>query len=420
MVPRLIGGPTRYAQFDRYLLGIGVLWIGCGVVFVALGGPLASLLTGTHAARSIAREAFLLLWPAAGAQLVTALCAAMLAVLGRYGQAAAGYVAGSIATVGAFLALADPLGINAVTLALLIGALVTATPVLWSLLRDGWRPRLRVAAAGASRRAAFVLLGAASVAGPQLLFVIGMAAAASLGSGVQTTFSYGFFGTQVLVSVLAGSVSIVAAAPIAAGWNRDPASLDASIERGFRLAVLILVPCVAAVALIGADVAGTVLSGFASGEVGAVVRSFLALSPLILAAQATAIPLVALYALGRHAQIASLAIGVAALQAGLATAAAAVGGIVALGVATSISSLAFAAGLYALLYGRRRAIYEGYRRMIDLLCVGAPAAACFVAPAVLGVSSALTLVIGLVLLTPLLVSRAPRRGNPGAGAVRPD
>jgi hypothetical protein len=34
VVPRLIGGSTRFAQFDRYLLGLGVLWLGCGVVLV--------------------------------------------------------------------------------------------------------------------------------------------------------------------------------------------------------------------------------------------------------------------------------------------------------------------------------------------------------------------------------------------------
>jgi peptidoglycan biosynthesis protein MviN/MurJ (putative lipid II flippase) len=220
--------------------------------------------------------------------------------------------------------------------------------------------------------------------------------------------------------VLAGSVSIVAAAPIAAGWDRDPRSLGGSIERAFRLAVLILVPCVAAVALIGSDIAGRLLSSFGSSEVRAAINSFLALSPLILAAQATAIPLVALYALHRHAAITRLAIGAAALQAGLATGAVAVGGIVALGVATSISSLAFAAGLYVLLYGCRLAIHEGYRRMMDLLSVGVPAAACFVAPAVLGVGRGLTLVIGLVLLALLLVSRALWRRDPSAEAVRPE
>ena len=420
VVPRLIGGPARYTEFDRYLCAIGVLWIGLGVVFVALGGPLASLLTGTSAARSTARDAFLVLWPAAGAQLVAALGAAMLGVLGSYGHAAAGYVAGSLASVGAFVALADPLGINSVAVALLIGALVTATPVLWSLLRRRWRPPLRGAADGTERRAALILLGAASVAAPQLLYVIGVAAAASLGSGTQTAFSYGFAGVQVLVSVLAGSVSIVAAAPIAASWDRDPRSLGGSIERGFRLAVLILVPCIAAVALIGSDVAGRLLSGFSSSEVRAVISSFFALSPLILAAQASAIPLVALYALHRHAAVTSLAIGAAALQIVLATGAVAVGGIVTLGVATSISSLAFAAGLYVLLYGCRLAIREGFRRIIDVISVGVPAAACFVAPSILGVGKGLTLVIGLVLLAPLLVSRALRRRDPSAEAARPE
>ena len=396
VVPRLIGGSTRFEQFDRYLLGLGVLWLGCGVVLVPLGGPLASLLTGTHEARTTARDAFLVLWPAAGAQLFAALGAAMLGVLGRYGQAATGYVMGSLVTVGAFLVLAGPLGVKAIALTLLVGALVTAAPVLWGLVRSGWHPRPRAEASGAGHRAILVLVGAASVAAPQLLYVIGMAAAASLGTGAPTTFSYGFLGTQVFVSVLAGSVSIVAAAPIAANWDRDPASLDAPIRRGFRVAVLVLVPAVAAVALIGADVASPLLSGFGSSDLNAVLRAFLSLTPSILAAQATAIPLVALYALQRHAHIAGLAVGVAILQAGLAAGAVAVGGIVALGLATSLSSLAFAGGLYAILYGHL-AIRQGWQRVVDLARVGVPAAACFGAPAILGARGPLALAIGLVL-----------------------
>jgi peptidoglycan biosynthesis protein MviN/MurJ (putative lipid II flippase) len=249
---------------------------------------------------------------------------------------------------------------------------------------------------GAGHRAILVLVGAASVAAPQLLYVIGMAAAASLGTGAPTTFSYGFLGTQVFVSVLAGSVSIVAAAPIAANWDRDPASLDGPIGRGFRLAILVLVPAVAAVALIGADVASPLLSGFGSSDLNAVLHAFLSLTPSILAAQATAIPLVALYALQRHTQIAGLAVGVAILQAGLAAGAVAVGGIVALGLATSMSSLAFAGGLYAILYGHL-AIRQGWQRVVDLARVGVPAAACFGAPAILGARGPLALAIGLVL-----------------------
>ena len=149
--------------------------------------------------------------------------------------------------------------------------------------------------------------------------------------------------------------------------------LTAPIERGFRLAVLILVPAVAAVAFaIGADVASPLLSGFESSDIDAVIRAFLALTPTILAAQATAIPLVALYALHRHVRIAGLAVVVAILQAGLAAGAVTVGGIVALGLATSISSLAFAGGLYALLYGRQ-ATREGRRRVVDLAQVGVAA-----------------------------------------------
>ncbi len=411
VVPRLIRGETRYAPFNRYLLGLGVLWLGCGIVFVPLGGPLASLLTGSHVARSTARDAFLVLWPAAGAQLVAALGAAMLGVLGRFGQAAGGYVAGSLSTVVAFLVLAGPLGVDAVAVALLIGSVVTAMPVLWGLLAAGWRPQFGAARHGAARRAGLMLVGAASVAAPQLQYVIAMAAAPRLGAGAPTSFSYGFLGTQVLVSVLAGSVSIVAAAPIATGWDRDPASLSPVVGRGFRLAVLILVPVIAGVALVGPAVAAPVLSGFGSHHVDDVIGAFLAMTPAILAAIATAVPLVALYALHRHAEIACLAIVVALLQAGLAAAAVTVGGIVELGLATSVSSLTFAAGLYGLLY-RRDALHEGAARVADLVRVGLLPAACFAIPWVAGARGALAFVLGLVLFSvALVVTRLPARAG---------
>jgi O-antigen/teichoic acid export membrane protein len=200
----------------------------------------------------------------------------------------------------------------------------------------------------------------------------------------------------VFVSVLAGSLSIVLAAPIASGWDRRPASLSGQIADAFGLSLLVLVPAVAAIALIGDEVAAPLLSGFTDEQIDKVIHAFLALSPSILAAQATAIPLVALYALHRHAPIARLALGAAVLQVGLAVAAVASDGIVALAAATSLSSLAFAGGLYVLLYGRGAAS-EGRRRAWDFLRIGVPAAACFVVPALTGLPDGLALVVGLAL-----------------------
>lgn len=404
VVPRLVGGPDRFSGFDAFVAALGVLWLGCGVVLVPLGGPLADLLTGTADAQSTARDAFLVLWPAAGAQLFAALGAAMLGVLGRYGEAAAGYVAGSVATVAAFLALAGPLGVGSVAVALLIGAAVTAIPVVHALVGARWRPR--AGTAGVGRRAGLVLVGAASVAAPQLLYVIAMAAAAHIETGAPTTFSYGFFATQVFVSMLAGSLSIVLAAPIASGWDRRPASLSGQIGDAFGLSLLVLVPAVAVIALVGDDIAAPLLSGFTDEQIDAVIRAFLALSPSILAAQATAIPLVALYALHRHAPIARLAVGAAVLQVGLAAAAVVSDGIVALAAATSVSSLAFAGGLYALLYGRA-AVGEAGRRLWDLARIGVPVAACFVVPALTRIPDAVALVVGLALFALLVALALP-------------
>lgn len=396
VVPRLVGGAGPFARFDRFVVALAVLWLGVGVAFVPLGGILADALTSTAAAQAAARTAFVVLWPAAGAQLIAALGAAMLGVLGQYTSAALGYVAGSIVSVATFVGLAGPLGVDAVAPALLAGSVVTATPIVWGLARSGWRPRLRGSAPGVWPRASMVLMGAASVAAPQLLYVIGMAAAGHLGPGAPTTFSYGFFGSQVFVSMLAGSLSIVIAASLSASWDRDPRSLAVPVSNAFRLSLLILAPSLAAIALVGRQVAAPVLAGFTAHEVDAAIRTLLALSPMILAAQATSIGLVALYAMHRHAAIVVVALGATVLQAVLCVLAVPIDRITAIAGATSISAVAFAAGLYVLLYGAG-AVAEGGRRVLDIVRIGLPAAACFALAGLISGSRWIDLALGLVL-----------------------
>ncbi|MGZ6707640.1 MAG: hypothetical protein ACXVFN_11930 [Solirubrobacteraceae bacterium] len=397
VVPRLVGGATTFERFDRFVAALAVLWVATGIAFIPLGGLLADAITSTSAAQTTARTAFIVLWPAAGAQLIAALGAAMLGVLGRYTGAAASYVAGSLCSVAAFLVLAGPLGVDAVAPALLAGSVVVAAPIVAGLVRSGWRPRPRASAPGVWPRTWIVLMGAASLALPQLLYVLAMAAAGHLGPGAPTTFSYGFFGSQVFVSMLAGSLSIVLAAPLAATWDRDPRSLAVPVSNAFRLSLLILGPSLAAIVLVGRQVAAPILAGFTAAQIDSAIHALLALSPMILAAQATSIGLVALYALHRHAAIVVVALGATVLQAVLCVLAVPVHRITAIAGATSISAVVFAAGLYLLLYGGAGAVTEGGRRLLDLVRIGVPAAACFALAALISPSRWVDLVLGLAL-----------------------
>jgi peptidoglycan biosynthesis protein MviN/MurJ (putative lipid II flippase) len=396
LVPRLLGGTSRFERFDNFLGTAVVIWLATGVVFVAAGAPLADLLTGQSTARDAAQEALLILFPATAAQLFAALAAAMLGVLGHYLGAAAVYAAGSIATLLCYLALVSSLGVRAVPVALLCGSFATALPLLWQMVAAGWRPRLASSAGGAVRRVGLLLAGASSIAVPQILYVITLSFASGIGEGAATVYSYAFFALGVVVASVASSVSIVLAAPLAATWDRRPSSLRIHVDRSLRFSLLLLAPVAAAAALIGDDAASFVLRGFTDSEIQRTVECFLLLFPAILAAMATAIPLIALYALERHNALAAITVPVIACHVVVSMLAVELDGLLALAGAASLSAVLFAGGIYRLLYGRaagNEAAHVGW----ETLRVGVPAATCFVVPALAGAPDVVTLVVGCAL-----------------------
>ena len=347
IVGRLV--QARFSGFDAFVAGIGVLTAVTGIVFVGLGGALGGLLTAGLAspARDTAAEALLILWPAAALQLLAALAAAMLGVLDNFTRAAIAYGAGSVGSILAFLALSPVLGIEATPVAVLIGSLITAAPLLAGVRRAGWRPGR---AAGAARHAGLVLLGAGPVALAQALYLITAAIAARGGEGLLTTYSYGYFAHQLLLALVASSLSIVLAAPIAESWDRRPASLRPHIEAVMRAGLLVLVPLVATGALLGDEVAGALLTKFDDAQINALVEVFVALAPAVVFAQALAVPLVALYALGRYAAATMVGIPVLALHAALSLGVVDTGDLTGLALMSSLSSMLFSAALAALLY----------------------------------------------------------------------
>lgn len=380
IVGRLVDGATRFAGFDAFLAAVGVLALGSGVLFVALGDVLAGLLTENPVSRATAADALRLLWPAATLQLIAALAAAMLGVLGDFGRAALALGAGSLTSIVAFLALAPALEIDAISVGLVLGAVVTAVPLLASLARVGWRPRR---GGPALRGAGLVLLGAGPVALAQIVYLVSAAAAARGGAGEVTVYSYGYFAHGLVLALLASSVSIVLAAPIAATWDRDAASLRPHVETVLRAGLVLLVPAVAAVALLGHEVTAAVLPKFSDGEVDDVVGVFLALAPAVVFTQAIAVPLVALFAQGDYAKAAAVGVPVVILHAVVSLALAG-SDLVTLALIASGTSLVFSTCLAAALFGRA----TGAFLMVvvrEIAAVALPAAVAFgVAVLVLG------------------------------------
>lgn len=421
VVPRLLpeheppaAGAPSFEAFNRYLAAVLLIFVVFGVVFVALGDPLSDVLTGDAEAHSTARTALAILWPAAGFQLFAALSAAMLGLLGDYVLAAVSYSVGGLTSIGAFLAMEGALGIDSLPVAVLIGSAVTAVPLAVALWRAGWRPALsglRESAAGAG----MIAVASLATVQLQLMYLISIAFAARLEEGAVTIFSYAFFGLGLLIALVASSVPIVFAAPLAATWDRDPASLRPFQDDVFRTGLMVLVPMIAAAALLGDDIGRTLLAEFSEADVQATVRTFLILSGLAVVAVALAIPVTALFTQGRYRAMALLTVPVLAVYVALSAAAATTDSLYWLAAAMPVAWLGFGLCLLALLYG------PGFLRIAghlgwEAVRLGVPAAACFAAPAALlhdgsAAGDIAAFVLGLILYGALVAWFMPAYRN---------
>jgi peptidoglycan biosynthesis protein MviN/MurJ (putative lipid II flippase) len=387
-------GSPSFDAFNRFFAAVLVSVALLGVVFGALGDPLASLLTADDEAQSTARTALAILWPAAGFHLFAALAAAMLGVLGDYVLAAVSYAVGGISSIVAFLALEGSLGIDSLPVAVLIGAGVTAAPLALALARAGWRPAL-ADVRGSTRRAGVLGLSSPPMVLMQLMYLISIAFAARLEEGAVTVFSYAFFGLGLLIALVASSIPIVFAAPLAATWDRDPESLRPHVDAVFRTGLMVLVPAVAAAALVGDDAGRVLLAEFTDGEVEQTVRTFLVLSGSAIVAEALAIPVTALFTLGRYGSMALLSLPVLGAYAALSAIASTADSLYWLAAVMPACLLGFALGMLALLHGRNWAPVAG-RLGWEVLRMAAPAVPFVIAAAAFsGISDWVAYAVGL-------------------------
>lgn len=386
VVAIIVASPNHYRAFDRLLGSAALVFAATGVVFVGLGETFAALATGSlpEASRSVATHALLVLWPAAGAQLFAALAAAMLGVLGNFTRAAFAYAAGGITSIAAFLALEPVLGIDSLAVAVLLGSAVAAVPLAIALMRTGWRPDPGSVfhLLGNLRLTGVLIVACAFFLTGQVAFVISLAFAARLGEGTVTTYTYAFLALSLLIALVGSSVSTVLAAPFAATWDRDPKTLTPHARAVFTVALLILAPVFAAAALIGDELGELLLRGLTAQEIERTVDVFLLLSPVALLAAAIAVPLIGFLTLGRYGHLALLSLAVIVLHAGLSLAAIELGGVRALAVAATASSLAGAALLLVLVYGRSISLFA-FALGREAIMIGLLGASCFGASTVL-------------------------------------
>ena len=385
IVARLAEAPSRFERFNRFCGATAVIFVVSGLIFVPLGATVASVFAGSlpPEAASTVRETLLLLWPAAGAQMVAALAAAMLGLLGDYTRAAIANSAGSATAIVGFLLLHRSMGVTALPVSILCGTFVTMVPLVEALVRAGWRPTAAIVTqlARNARAAGLLLFSSLTNALVYLVYLLSLAFASRLGTGVVTIYSYAYFVLGFATTFVSSSVMVVLAAPIAATWDRNARSLRPHMDDVIRTGLMIVIPVVAAGALIGNDVASALLTAFTPSSINDLLTVFFILSPVLVTSVAVTVPSVALFTLGRYRDRAVVALVVLLLHAAWSSLALITGSLAVLAAAAAASSIVGLVGVYWLLFGRD--LVESLRWLVkQVLYVGAPAAACFVLTAV--------------------------------------
>ena len=357
-VARLVEPNDRFAAYDRFLGGVLVVFLAAGIALVALGGPLATLLTGDLGApaHDTARFTLALLWPAAGAQLVSALTAALLGTYREFALPGAAFVAGASLQIVLVLVLSGSLGHDAVAVAVLSGAGLTCAILLARVAIVGYRPRL-----GALRPRmrtlrvlAQMLGGAAAHLGTQLTYLVSLGFAARIGPGAVTLYSYAFFAVSAIVGATAGSLALVLAAPIADSWDRRPSSLAPHMQAVARIVLLVLLPLLGIIAIVGAPAIELLLGASLShSDASMIVGIILAMSGMMLASAAEPVPMLAAFATSRYARVALLVVAMVAVQITAAAIALQLDSLIALGIAASIGSSTYVLLLLQVVYGRQ-------------------------------------------------------------------
>lgn len=334
---------------------IGWLTVLAGVLFAILGAIVAPIATGDlpDEARSTAQTALLILWPAAGLQMLGGLTAALLATRERYALAANAYAIGSLAAVALFLMLSSSAGIDAVPLGLLGGVVITFTILVVGAARRGGLPLGRPRLGGSLFRARQLLLGSAALVAAQLVVTSSVAFAAGLGEGAATTYSYAVMAISALLAGAVTPVSVVFAPVVARSWDRTAESLGRSTIGAYRAGALLTVPLVAGLLLVAPAPASQLLTALDADTLDEVFLLALILSPALLTTLIATIPQLGVMAQQRFGALAGVSAGVVAAHLVFTAIAVALGGELRwLAAAATATSVLLAAATLVLALGR--------------------------------------------------------------------
>jgi hypothetical protein len=380
------------------------------IVDEAATQAIAGLLTSSGTAQDACAQALRWLVPAAVAHLYVGLAASGLASLDDYATAALGYAAGSAAGLVLILGEMDAHGIVAVSWGVALNACVA---LLIPTVGLAWRatharmPATAVRPSGAplgSRLGVFAAAAALPIA-LQLLYVVCLPFAGTLGSGAVTSFGYAYLAAASLVTVTAFSIGLVSSVPLTRGGLGEGV-VGRHVVASSWIALVPIGAAVGAFAVGGAAIVERVLGGAYGGDVGGEVsRLVVVLAPWMVASVGVNLTFPLAFVANRLRLLPVIGGAALVAQALLAWLGVELLDLDGLALALALSTLLVLAALLVQL----RAAEQGLRGVaLAALVVAAFACAAFVPPRLVaaGVASAL---VGVALYTLLIVVVRPRR-----------
>ncbi len=430
--PMLVGGERARLSPREFALALAVVAIPVALATIPLAGPLAGLLApGVGAAgQDIAETALPILGAAMILQLWAAGGATVLAVRDRFDRIAFAYIAGAVSGLVVYLAVSGPAGELSLGWSMLAMAVVTSVAMLDGVRASGGggtATRRRLDLRRIARAVGLVLGSTLIYLAFNGLYVITLAFASKYGAGGATVLSYAYLFASYLVAATGFALGMSRIADMRRGALADWREVIAdTVPAGFRYAMLIVAPALAALIAGGATLIGEVLpSSFDPAQVHQLKVFGALLAAWTVAALLVNLLLPALFALGRAKVVNVLAPVLVVLHVAVTALGGTLWGVNGVVGAFFVVPTAFAVAL--LLIGAGQGSAQIARELLrDGLRFVLAAAACFGIGAAVGASVAtglvaplLTIAIGSLLYALLTPWLAPTQVRLLLGAVRP-
>ncbi|HUN79485.1 MAG TPA: hypothetical protein VMU32_11225 [Solirubrobacteraceae bacterium] len=320
-VPLLVQPGARLGT-GRFAATLGLIALPVLLLTVPLAHPLAALIAPglkPHG-RAITAAALPVLGCAMVLQLWAAGGATVLAVRDRFTTIAGAYMAGALCGLIAFVALMGTAGVQTLGFSMLAMSIVTCSWMVvgvrgsGGLGGEGLRGEGKIA--GLVRDCGVVLGRTAIYLAFNVLFVITLAFGSRASAGGTTVLSYAYLFVSYLVAGTGMALGMSSIPDLTREARAQQRTLVASaVPRGFRYALLICAPALAALIVAGAPLVHAVLPRSLSAAEAHTLRVFAALlTPWLLAALLVNFLLPVLLALGRARLLGALALPLVLLQ----------------------------------------------------------------------------------------------------------